>query len=267
MAGRGQSKFYLKLSLVTCPVVMAPAVGEGGKIRLHTLNRATGNRVEIRYLDAETGQKVEESELVKAYQAEPDLLIPLEDEELQELALDSTRTIDISRFVPDDAVDTVWYDQPHYLAPDGDVGKEAFSVILEAMRKSKVAGLARLVLYRRERAVMLRPFGQGMLLWTLRYDDEVRPPPPAFTDMQPTKIPAEQAHLMHDLIEQDSVKWSASLLQDPVQAQLAAVIKGKQKVKPSGTKPADTDRQPPGTVVNIIDALRESLATEKRKKG
>jgi DNA end-binding protein Ku len=267
MAGRGQSKFYLKLSLVTCPVVMAPAVGDGGKIRLHTLNRATGNRVEIRYLDAETGQPVAEADLVKAYQAEPDQLIQLEDDELDQLALDSTRTIDISRFVPDDAVDTVWYDQPHYLAPDGAVGQEAFSVILEAMRKSKVAGLARLVLYRRERAVLLRPFGRGMLLWTLRYNDEVRPPPPAFTDMPLSKIPAEQAHLMHDLIEQDTVKWNSSLLQDAVQTQLAAVIKGKQKGKPRVIKPSDTDRKPAGKVVNIMDALRDSLATEKRKRG
>jgi len=263
MAGHGQWKFYLKLSLVTCPVVMAPAAGEGGKIRLHTLNRATGNRVEIRYLDAQTGRPVAESDLVKAYQAEPDILIQLEDDELDQLALDSTRTIDIFRFVSEDAVDNVWYDQPHYLAPDGDVGKEAFSVILEAMRKSKVAGLARLVLYRRERAVLLRPFGRGMLLWTLRYNDEVRPPPPAFTDMQPSKIPAEQAHLMHDLIEQGTVKWTPSLLQDPVQTQLAAVIKGKQTGKRRPVKAADTDRRASGKVVSIIDRLRDSLTADK----
>ena len=165
---------YLKLSLVTCPVAMLPATSEAEKVRFHTLNRATGNRVHARYVDAETGKPVDDEDQVKGYEREDGEYVMLEDEELDAVALESTRTIDIDCFVPANSIGWIWYDTPHYLVPDDKVGEEAFSVIREAMVKSNTRAISRVVLYHRERAVLLEPRDKGMVLWTLRYGDEVR---------------------------------------------------------------------------------------------
>jgi DNA end-binding protein Ku len=175
MAPRSSWRGYLKLSLVTCPVAMLPATSEAAKISLHTLNRATGNRVQSRYVDAETGKQVGRGEdQVKGYELAEGDYVMLEDEELDAVALESTRTIDIEMFVPEDSIGWMWYDTPHFLVPDDKVGEEAFSVIREAMLASRTRGISRAVLYHRERAVLLEPRDKGIVLWTLRYGDEVR---------------------------------------------------------------------------------------------
>ena len=167
-------KGYLKLSLVTCPVAMTPATTEKAKVRFHVLNRKTGNRVVSRYVDSVDGAPVEEDDLVKGYAKAEDEFVLMEDEELESVALESARTIDIERFAPADSVDAIWFDRAHYLTPDDQVGEEAFAVIRDAMKAAAVAGLSRLVLYRRERPVMLKPRDKGIVVWTLHYDDEVR---------------------------------------------------------------------------------------------
>ena len=126
MAPRPSWQGYLKLSLVTCPVAMLPATSEADKVRFHTLNRATGNRVHARYVDAETGKPVDDENQVKGYEREDGEYVMLEDEELDAVALESTRTIDIDCFVPADSIGWIWYDTPHYLVPDDKVGEEAF---------------------------------------------------------------------------------------------------------------------------------------------
>ena len=147
---------------------MMPAITDSEKVRFHTLNRATGNRIQSRFVDAETGEPVDEDDAIKGYQRGTDEYVALEDEELESVALDSTRTIDIDMFVPRDSIGWIWYDRPHYLVPDDPVGEEAFSVIRDAMATTDTVGISRLVLYRRERAVMLVPRDQGIVLWTLR---------------------------------------------------------------------------------------------------
>jgi DNA end-binding protein Ku len=133
MALRPYWKGYLKLSLVTCPVQMTPATSESEKVRSHTLNRKTHNRVVSRYVDAVTGKEVDEDDEAKAYQRGENDYIILEDEELENVALDSTKTIDIEVFAPRDSIEWVWLDTPYYLLPDGAVGEEAFAVIRNAM--------------------------------------------------------------------------------------------------------------------------------------
>jgi Ku70/Ku80 beta-barrel domain len=145
MAPRSFWKGYLKLSLVTCPVAMTPAVTESEKVRFHTLNRVTGNRVESRYVDAESGEPVDEDEEVKGYQSGADQYVALEDEEVDSVALESTHTIDIDMFAPRDSISWIWYDRPHYLVPDDSVGEEAFSVIRDAMAATGMVGISRLV--------------------------------------------------------------------------------------------------------------------------
>ena len=174
MAVRPYWKGYLKLSLVTCPVQMMPATSESEKVRFHTLNRETKNRVVSHYVDAVTGKEVNEEDEVKGYQRGENDYIILEDEELEDVALDSTRTIDIDVFSPRDSIEWIWLDTPYYLSPNDPVGQEAFSVIRDAMAAEDMVGISRLVISRRERAVMLEPRGKGIVLWTLRYGDEVR---------------------------------------------------------------------------------------------
>ena len=168
MAVRPYWKGYLKLSLVTCPVQMMPATSDSEKVQFHTLNRESHNRVVSQYVDAVTGKEVKEDDEVKGYQRGEDEYVILEDEELENVALESTRTIDISTFTPRDSIEWIWLDTPYYLSPDDPVGEEAFSVIRDAMDAQNMVGISRLVISRRERAVMLDPRGKGIVLWTDR---------------------------------------------------------------------------------------------------
>jgi len=169
-------KGFLKLSLVTCPVAMTPAVSQSEKIKFHTLNRETGNRVESHYVDAETGKPVDKDDQVLGYERGENEYVILEREELESVALESVRTIDIDMFAAKESIAWIWYDRPHYLTPDGAVGEEAFAVIREAMAATGTVGIARLVLGNREHAVMLEPRDRGIVVWTLRYGNEVREP-------------------------------------------------------------------------------------------
>src|SRR5437764_35490 len=209
MAPRPSWRGYLKLSLVTCPVAMLPATSEAEKVRFHTLNRATGNRVHARYVDAETGKPVGDEDQVKGYERENGEYVMLEDEELDAVALESTRTIEIDCFVPADSIGWIWYDKPHYLMPDDKVGEEAFSVIREAMMKSNTRAVSRVVLYRRERAVLLEPRDKGMILWTLRYGDEVRDQTEYFKGIDGKPDPKEKM-LLSKFIKESTQGWSTS---------------------------------------------------------
>jgi DNA end-binding protein Ku len=266
MAPRSFWKGYLKLSLVTCPVAMMPAIAEGDKVRFRTLNRATGHRVESRYIDAQTGHALEAEDEVKAYRSGADEYVMLEDDELQAVALESTHTIDIDMFVPKDSIEWIWYDTPHYLIPDDPVGEEAFSVIRDAMEATNTVGISRLVLYRRERAVMLKPRDRGIVLWTLRYGDEVRDPELYFGDIKTQKIDSKLMSLVTTLIDERTEPWDPAIVCDPVQERLLEIIASKKK----GKRPPKTKTVPerPSNVVDIMDALRRSIASEtKHPKG
>lgn len=263
MAPRSFWKGYLKLSLVTCPVAMTPATTDGEKIRFHTLNRATGNRIESRYIDAATEEPVEPDDEVKGYERAPDDYVVIEEEDLEAVALESARTIDIDKFVPAESIGWVWYDKPHYLVPDDAVGEEAFAVIRDAMAASGTVGIARLVLYRRERAVMLVPRDRGIVLWTLHFGDEVRAEPAVFEDKESPKADPKAKALVTDLIKERTREWDPAMLVDPVQTALQDVIAAKQKGKRPAKKAAK-DAAPQTNVVNIMDALRSSLAAEKK---
>lgn len=266
MAQRSFWKGYLKLSLVTCPVAMMPATSDAEKIRFHTLNSKTGNRVEARYVDAETGKAVKDGDQVKGYLQDADRAVMLEDDELRAVALESTRTIDIDMFVPDNAIEWLWYDKPHYLVPDDPVGEEAFAVIREAMAATGKAGLSRLVLYRRERAVLLQPRDNGIVLWTLRYGDEVREPDPFFAGIKPQKIEPKLLSLVKALIDDRTRAWDRKLVHDPVQENLQALIAAKKKGKPA-RKTKVKEAPPPSNVINIMDALKKSVASERNKRS
>jgi DNA end-binding protein Ku len=265
MASRSFWKGYLKLSLVTCPVAMTPATSESEKVRFHTLNRATGNRIRSDYVDTETGKPVDDDDQVKGYQTGTDSYVMLEDEEIEAVALESTRTIDIEMFVPRETIGWIWYDKPHYLTPDDPVGQEAFSVIRDAMAATGTVGISRLVLYRRERAVLLEPRDHGIVLWTLHYGDEVRDPEAYFADADSARTDPKLLKLVTTLIEQNTKSWDPDMVSDPVQARLLDIIASKKKGKaPPKAKPPP---EPPSNVVDIMDALRKSLRSETGRSG
>lgn len=261
MAVRAFWKGYLKLSLVTCAVAMSPATSQSDKVRFHTLNRKTGNRVQSQYVDAITGKPVSEDDETKGYPRGDDDYVMLEDDEIDAVALESTRTIDIETFVPQSTIEWIWYDTPHYLVPDDKVGEEAFAVIREAMHAAKVVGIARLVLYRRERAVMLEPRDKGIVLWTLRYGDEVRPEDGYFADIPDSDAEPDAKKLIGELIKARTTKWSPTLIKDPVEDRLREIIAAKKK----GRKRAKPEPAPaPDNVINLMDALRASLRPGKK---
>ncbi len=263
MAPRSFWKGYLKLSLVTCPVAMTPAVTEGEKVRFHILNRSTGNRVVSQYVDAVSGAPVGEDDSVKGYPRGEGDYVLLEDDELDALSLESTRTIDIDAFAPADSVDWIWFDKPHYLVPDDPIGVEAFCVIRDAMKATNTVGLSRLVMYRRERAVMVEPRDKGLVLWTLHFADEVRDPKDYLDNIRAETPNAEALNLISKLIEERKRPWDPSMAQDPVQTQLLEIISGKKKEQPPtrGRKQAPAT---PSNVVNIMEALRKSIDADKR---
>lgn len=270
MALRPYWKGYLKLSLVTCPVQMMPATSENEKVRFHTLNRETANRVVSQYVDSVTGKEVKEEDEVKGYQRGEDDYVILEDEELENIALDSTKTIDIEVFTPRDSVGWIWLDTPYYLSPDDPVGHEAFSVIRDAMAAENMVGISRLVISRRERAVMLEPRGKGIVLWTLRYGDEVRDAEIYFEKIDEEVADSEMMPLVQQLIKRQTQDWNPKMVSDPVQDKLLDIIaaKKKQMKKPVKAKPKEKGKAEPApsNVINIMDALRKSVEAESRPR-
>ncbi|KUL94350.1 DNA repair protein [Bosea sp. WAO] len=266
MPARTYWKGYLKLSLVTCPVAMSPATSESEKVRFHTLNRHTGNRVLSRYVDAESGKPVEADDQAKGYEAEAGRLVIVEDEELEAVRLDTVRTIDIDAFVPRDSIPWIYLDSPHYLVPDDEVGEEAFSVIRDAMAATKMIGISRVVLYRRERAVMIEPRDNGIVLWTLRYGDEVRDEKNYFSGIDKEKPAPELLALAQQFIATKTQDWSTEMVQDPVQEHLLKLIASKKRK--GSRKSADAgEKGRPANVVNLFDALKKSLQADKTLQG
>lgn len=266
MAVRPYWKGYLKLSLVTCPVQMMPATSESEKVRFHTLNRETHNRVVSLYVDSVTGKEVREEDEVKGYQRGEDDYVILEEDELENVALDSTRTIDIATFTPRDSIEWIWLDTPYYLSPNDPVGQEAFSVIRDAMDAQKMVGISRLVITRRERAVMLEPRGKGIVLWTLRYGDEIRDEENYFEGIGDGKADPDMMPLVQKLIRKQKQDWSPKLVADPVQDRLLDIIDARKKAmkKKPKAKTATRAAKAPSNVINIMDALKKSVAAETR---
>jgi DNA end-binding protein Ku len=266
MAPRPFWKGYLKLSLVTCPVAMTPATSSADKVRFHTLNRKTGNRVVSRNVDSESGRPIDENDEVLGYARDEKNFVLLENEELEAVRLESARTIDIESFTPSDSVDWIWYDTPYYLTPDDPVGEEAYCVIRDAMRSTHMVGVSRVVLHRRERAVILKARDNGIELWTLRYGDEVRDPRDIFGAVRDVALNPDLLALVSELIAERKKPWSPDMVRDPVQERLLDLIDEKKKgaPRPRAKKEAEPT---PSNVVNIMDALRKSVAAEAKSKG
>jgi DNA end-binding protein Ku len=258
-------KGYLKLSLVTCPVAMVPATSESEKVRFHTLNEKTGNRVVSRYIDSVTGKPVKDEDEAKGYECGEDDYVILTDEELESVELESVRIINIERFVLRDKINWIYLDTPFYLTANEKIGDEAFAVIREAMEAKGVVGVSRVVLGRRERVVILEPRDNGIVVWTLRFGDEVRPEGEYFTGIDKTSDTKDVAAL-EKIIEKRTRKWSPAIASDPIQDSLLKLIASKKKAYKPAKKATSKSKKSPdekqSNVVNIMDALKKSVQKE-----
>jgi DNA end-binding protein Ku len=259
MAPRANWKGYLKLSLVSCAVALFPATTTNQRIRFNIINRETGNRIRNEVVDAETGEPVDQENRVKGYKVEDDKYVLLEEDELDEVALESTHTIDIESFVPRDEVDEMYLDESYYLVPDDKVAYEAFAVIREAMKKKSVVGLARVVLYRRERILMLEPRGTGLVGTLLRYRNEVREADTYFEEIPDTKVPKDMLELAEHIIESKAAHFDPDKFEDRYEQALTELIKAKRAGKTPPSAPAPRS----GNVINLMDALRRSVSAER----
>ncbi|RDV01924.1 Ku protein [Undibacter mobilis] len=261
MAPRPNWKGFLKLSLVSCAVALYPATSTSQRIRFNIINRETGNRIRNEVIDAETGDPVAPEDRIKGYEVDKGQYVLLEEDELDNVALESTHTIDIDEFVPMADVDRIYLDESYYLVPQDDVAQEAFAVIREAMRKEDLAGLARVVVYRRERLLLLRPRGKGLLATTLRYNNEVRKEADYFDDIPNTKVSPDMLKLATHILETKKGKFDPSKFEDRYETALMDLIKAKR----AGKKPVTVAEPKPSNVINLMDALRRSAQGERRK--
>jgi DNA end-binding protein Ku len=263
MAPRPNWKGYLKLSLVSCSVALYSATTTSERIRFNILNRKTGNRVRNLVIDSETEEPVETEDRIKGYQFEKGQYVQVEDEELDEVALESTHTIDIESFVPRDEVDEIYLDESYYIVPNDKVAYEAFAVIRDAMEKENLVGLARVVLYRRERILMLQPRGKGLMATALRYNSEVRAEENYFDEIPSVKVPNDMLDLAVHILKSKEAKFDPDKFEDRYETALTNLIRAKQAGKPA----PKLSEAKPSNVVNLMDALRKSVNAEKGGKG
>lgn len=265
MARQTSWKGYLKLSLVSCAVAMAPAQSDRERVRFNTLNRETGNRLRMQMIDAQTGDVVDREDQVKAYQVEKDKYIQVEEEDLETIRLESKHTIDITEFVDAGEVDQLYMGDSHYLMPDDEVAVEAYSVIREAMARSNVVGIAKLTVNYRERYVAVQPRGKGILLTTLAYPYEVRDERTVFERIDDEKPTAKELEAMEEVIDQMLGEWAPEKFQDHYQNELKKVLKAKQAGREIKVKAAAGEKPKHGNVVNLLDTLRKAIDAEKGK--
>ena len=266
MAPRANWKGFLRLSLVTCPVALYPATSESEKISFNQLNRKTGHRIKYAKVDADTGEEVANEDIVKGYKVDTDTFVEVTKEELENVALESTRTIEIDEFVDRTEIDPRYLIRPYYLRPDGKVGHDAFAVIRETIREMDKVAIGRLVLTNREHIIALEAMDKGLIGTLLRYPYEVRDPAEYFDEIQDVKVTKDMLDLARHIVEQKSGSFEPDKFEDQYETALVDLINQKRAGKPITAK-----ARPRGeNVVDLMDALRKSVggaATEAKAAG
>ena len=260
MAPRANWKGFLRLSLVTCPVALYPATSDTEKVSFNQVNRKTGHRIKYAKVDADTGEEVANEDIMKGYKIDTDTYIEVSKDELDDIALESTRTIEIDEFVPKTDIDNRYLIRPYYLVPDGKVGHDAFAVIRETIRSMNKVAIGRVVLTNREHIIALEPLDKGLMGTLLRYPYEVRSEKEYFDDVQDVKITKDMLDLAKHIVEQKSGTFEPEQFEDRYESALIDLINQKRNGLPTA-KPAPKSS---GNVINLMDALKRSLASEKQ---
>lgn len=262
MVGRSNWKGHLRLSLVSCSVALYPAVGYTGRLKCHTINRKTGNRINEEVVDSVTREPVPREDRVKGCEVDKDDYVAVEESELESIKLESTHTINIERFVDRTEVDERYFEKPYYLAPQDKVSREAFAVIRDAMREKAKAGLGRLVIYRKERVALIEPFEKGMLATLLRADDEIRSPTAVFEEIADFEAPDDMRSLATELIERNSGPFDPAVFEDRYEQALIALVRSKGSSR-AKSAPGVKEPKTPSNVVSLMEALKRSIQAEK----
>ena len=261
MAPRANWKGFLRLSLVTCPVALYPATSDTEKVSFNQINRKTGHRIKYAKVDADTGEEVANEDIMKGYKVDTDTYIEVSKDELDDIALESTRTIEIDEFVPRSDIDSRYVIRPYYLVPDGKVGHDAFAVIRETIRSMDKVAIGRVVLTNREHIIALEPLDKGLMGTLLRYPYEVRSEKEYFEDIQDVKITKDMLDLAKHIVEQKSGSFEPEQFEDRYEQALIDLINQKRSGISTGAKAAPKST---GNVINLMDALKRSLAGEKQ---
>ena len=262
MAPRANWKGFLRLSLVTCPVALYPATSESEKVSFNQLNRKTGHRIKYAKVDADTGEEVANEDIVKGYKVDTDTFIEVTKEELENVALESTRTIDIDEFVDRSEIDPRYLIRPYYLRPDGKVGHDAFAVIRETIREMNKVAIGRVVLTNREHIIALEPLDKGLMGTLLRYPYEVRSEEEYFDDIQDVKVTKDMLDLARHIVNQKAGRFEPDKFEDQYETALVDLINAKRAGKPIATK----ERPRGENVVDLMDALRKSIGAAEPAK-
>ena len=261
MAPRAYWKGYLKLSQVSCPIALYPASSDAERISFSRISRKTGNRLEQQLVDCETREPVEKDDVGRGYEIGSDRYIQVEDDELEQIRIESNHTIEIDGFVPRAEIDDRYLEKPYYISPTDQVSQEVFAVIRDAIQEKGKVALARVVLARREHVIMLEAFDKGLLAITLRYPNEVRDQTAYFEDVPDLTLPAEMKDLAAQVVDSKAIHFDPSKFQDHYEATLVEMLRAKQAgrtFQPPKEKPA------PHRAINLMDALRASIGAEKR---
>jgi len=260
MAPRANWKGYLKVGELSCPVALYTAASTSDRVSLHIINRETGNRVHRQMVDADTGRPVESEDIVKGYEVSSGQYVFLEPDEVKAAVPESDKTLELETFIPCDGVDTIFIDRPYYLAPADKPAAEVFELIRKGLTEKNVAALARTVLFRRLRTLLIRPSETGLIASTLNYEYEVRPAKEIFSDIKSFKIEGEMLELAEHIIDTKRGKFDPSEFDDRYEAALAELIKAKIEGRKLRKKP----KQEPKKVSSLIEALRQSAGGGKK---
>jgi DNA end-binding protein Ku len=248
---------HLRLSLVACPIFLTPATTEAERIRLNQINSATGNRINMKTVDSVTGEPVERAQIVKGYQYEKGQYVLLDNAEIEQIRIESTKILDMASFVERTSVDNLFLESPYYIHPEGKTGIEAFRVIRQALINGRKVAIGRIVLSSREHPVMVEPRGEGLLMWTLRTAAEVRGPE---YDLPSDKLNPEMVQLAESILARYSGEWDPEEFHDRYQDALRALVEAKIKGMPAS---APQPVVAPTNVVDLMSALKQSLAGGK----
>ncbi len=251
-------KGYLKLSLVSCPVAVYAATSSSERVAFRQINRKTGNRLKQQLVDEETGAVVPAEDKGRGFEVAKHEYMAVEDAEIEAIAIESSQTIDIDSFVPRAQIDERFLDSPYYLTPDDRVGQDAFAVIRDAMRDKGMVALGRVVLAKRERVLMLQPWGKGLLGTTLRYAYEVRDAASYFDDLPEVKVPKDMLSLAEHILDSKAADFDPSLFHDRYEEAVVAMLRTKQAGQPA--QKGGPAKESGGNVVDLMEALKRSLA-------
>ncbi len=260
MAPRPNWKGYLKLSLVSCAIALYPATSERERVSFNQLNKNTGNRIRYKKVDAETQEEVANDDIIKGYQVDKDVYVTVEDEEIEALQVEATHTIEIDSFVPFAEIDARYFDAPYYIIPNDKVGQDAFAVIREAMRAKKVVGIGRVVIAKRERPIILAPSGKGLRGMTLRYPYEIRDEKEYFGEIADVKIASDMLKLAEHIVDTKSGDFDPAAFVDHYEEAVVDLLKSKQAGR---AVPKGRAAEQPSNVINLMEALKRSISTEK----